>query len=404
MTFIDNWRISSFTAGSAGGGNPQLFVGVGIIVEVTGNFTISHATSATITFRLTGAGSTMNGTRNFAGNINIDVGTGNTLNIINFSFNGGSLLKWTSGTVNHTGAISCQASTLSLDLANVIFNNYSSLFNTNTTLISDANFNNVTLGSVTGGTGCSVNGIGWRLKCRGNLVLQQTVGGISGTGIISCTGTGTITSNNTCSANFEVSSSGIYTLLSTTSFGGAGKSVVVAGILNTGATTTSFVSGTTISAIGANWFNVTIPAAATIIINQLLSVTGTLAITSGTTTFQGTAGWTCVTLTCFTPSTTITLQEAITYTTTTNVVMLGTNATRILMRSSDTSFPYVLAKWTLTNTPATQSMVYVSATAIDSSEGMTIYSFQGLTNGIDASTLNWFNGASQGTKAFTFVS
>jgi hypothetical protein len=84
--------------------------------------------------------------------------------------------------------------------------------------------------------------------------------------------------------------------------------------------------------------------------------------------------------------------------------MLGTNAGRILMRSSDTVLPYVLAKWTLTNTPATQSMVYVNATAIDSSEGMTIYSFQGTTNGIDASTLNWFNGASQGTKAFTFVS
>jgi hypothetical protein len=83
--------------------------------------------------------------------------------------------------------------------------------------------------------------------------------------------------------------------------------------------------------------------------------------------------------------------------------MLGTNASRILMRSSDLTAPYVLAIWTLVNTPATQSMVYVSATAIDSSAGMTIWSFQGATNGIDASTLNWGSGSPQLTKSFTFV-
>jgi hypothetical protein len=48
-------------------------------------------------------------------------------------------------------------------------------------------------------------------------------------------------------------------------------------------------------------------------------------------------------------------------------------------------------------------MTYVSGQGIDSNAGMTIYSFGG-----DIATslvpLNWGLGASQGTKAFTFVS
>jgi len=140
--------------------------------------------------------------------------------------------------------------------------------------------------------------------------------------------------------------------------------------------------------------------AGTLQLNSPLRAT-TLSIIGATMVFTGTAGWTCGTLSCSVPGCIITLQQAITYTTTTNAIMLGTNASKILMRSSDLTIPYVLAKWTLTNTPATQSMVYVSATAIDSSEGMTIWSFGGV---IDSSTLNWGLGASQGTKAFTFVS
>jgi hypothetical protein len=134
-------------------------------------------------------------------------------------------------------------------------------------------------------------------------------------------------------------------------------------------------------------------------LNSLLRAT-TLTLLSSMT-FTGTAGWTCGTWLCSVPGALIVMQSGITYTTTTNVTMLGTNAAKILMRSNDLTIPYVLAKWTLTNTPAAQSMTYVSATAIDSSEGMTIWSFGGI---IDSSTINWGLGASQGTKAFTFVS
>jgi fibronectin-binding autotransporter adhesin len=179
-----------------------------------------------------------------------------------------------------------------------------------------------------------------------------------------------------------------------------------AGVVNFGATTATFngpVSVINPASVGNFSFNnVTIAAGITITITELMNITGTLAL-SGSTTFAGTHGWTCGTLTCSTPGATITLREAITYTTRNSVTMLGTDASRILMRTSDTIAPIVLAKWTLENTPASQSMVFVSATAIDSSAGMTIYSFQGTTNGIDALTINWGSGSGPATKSFTFV-
>jgi hypothetical protein len=81
--------------------------------------------------------------------------------------------------------------------------------------------------------------------------------------------------------------------------------------------------------------------------------------------------------------------------------MLGANASRILMRSSDLTIPYDLAIWTFNGN--TQSMVYVNATAINSSLGQTIWSFQGTTNGIDPSTLNWNPGTKPETQGITFV-
>jgi hypothetical protein len=178
------------------------------------------------------------------------------------------------------------------------------------------------------------------------------------------------------------------------------------GIVNFGATTMSLNGPVSIInpvAVGNFSFNnISTAAGITITITEPLTITGTLAL-GGTTTFAGTAGWTCGTLTCSTAGSTITLREAVTYTTRNSVTMLGTDASRILMRTSDTIAPIVLAKWTLENTPAAQSMTYVSATAIDSSAGMTIYSYQGGTNGIDALTINWRSESQPVTKSFTFV-
>ena len=169
---------------------------------------------------------------------------------------------------------------------------------------------------------------------------------------------------------------------------------------------TFILSGTPLTinnSSASQFFNMTVPNIRVLNINNNTTpILGTLAL-GGNATFAGTHGWTCGTLTCSLASSVIILQSGVTYTTTTSVTMLGTNAGKILMRSSAPTTAYAI--WTLQNTPASQSMVYVSATAIDSSLGMTIYSFGGIiSTAAPVPTLNWALGASQGTKAFTFVS
>lgn len=124
----------------------------------------------------------------------------------------------------------------------------------------------------------------------------------------------------------------------------------------------------------------------------------TLTILGTSMVFTGTAGWICDNLLCSVPNAIITLQSLITYTTSTSANMLGTNAQKILMRSSDLTAPYDLAIWTFNGN--TQSIVYVSATAIDSSLGQTIWSFGGV---IDPSTQNWNPGTKPETQGITFI-
>lgn len=124
---------------------------------------------------------------------------------------------------------------------------------------------------------------------------------------------------------------------------------------------------------------------------------------SGNTTFAGTDGWTCNNLICTaTPPITITLQDSVTYTTTTSAQLTsGTNASRITMVSSSAT---VRAIWTLQN-GATQTLTYVNGTRIDSSLGQTVYTFGGTisTTPVGAETLNWSLLVAPGTVAYTFV-
>ena len=123
---------------------------------------------------------------------------------------------------------------------------------------------------------------------------------------------------------------------------------------------------------------------------------------SGNTTFAGTDGWTCANLICATAGVTITLQNSVTYTTTTSAQLTGgTNALRIIMISSSAT---VRAIWTLENT-ATQTLTYVNGTRIDSSGGQMVYTFGGTisTTPVGAETLNWSLVVAPGTVAYTFV-
>jgi len=134
-----------------------------------------------------------------------------------------------------------------------------------------------------------------------------------------------------------------------------------------------------------------------------LTILGTLAL-SGTTAFTGTAGWTCGTLSLTAAGAfTITLQNSVTYTTTTAVSLTGgTNAARYIMTSNSGT---VRAIWTLEN-GATQTLTYVNGTRIDSSLGQKVYTFGGTisTTPVGAETLNWSLLTAPGTVVHTFVS
>ena len=134
-----------------------------------------------------------------------------------------------------------------------------------------------------------------------------------------------------------------------------------------------------------------------------LPILGTLSLL-GSTTFAGTDGWICNTLSLTAAgSITITLQNSVTYITTTSAQLTGgTNAARYTMTSNSGT---VRAIWTLEN-GATQSLIYVNGTRIDSSGGQLVYTFGGTisTTPVGAETLNWSLLTTPGTVAYTFVS
>ena len=222
-------------------------------------------------------------------------------------------------------------------------------------------------------------------------------GNANGTLVVELNGTGTM-STGTSLLPLIISTSGIIT---TSSFTLGNTLTYTAGAVNTGATTMTLNTGVTVNSAGINWYNVIVPTSVSVVLSSLLNITNNLTISGNfVSAFSGTAGWTCANLLCSSADRTIILQSGITYTTTTNVTMLGTNAQRITMRSNAPTVSYAI--WTLQN-PASQSIAYVNAQGIDSNAGMTIYSFGGtITTSLPA--LNWGLGASQGTKAFTFVS
>jgi len=156
---------------------------------------------------------------------------------------------------------------------------------------------------------------------------------------------------------------------------------------------------------GMTWGNVTTSVGVTITLNQVLTIASILTL-NGATTFTGTAGWDCNNLICSTAGTfNITLQELVAYRTRAAVSITGGLATtaRPTIISSGAA---TRAIWTL-DPGATQSLIYVNGTRIDSSQnsGQTIWTFGGTvsTTPVGAETLNWNVGTRPGTVAYSFI-
>lgn len=255
--------------------------------------------------------------------------------------------------------------------------------------------------STTGVAGV-VNGTG-RLYVRGDISTP-----VSGTSTIEMDGTtnATITTAATSIANsLIINKSGTPTpatvTLNSFTWGAAGRTLQrTAGNINVGTSTVTIpAAAVTINNMVFN--NLTATSGAAITQNTANTINSTLQL-NGSVTFAGTAGWTCATLINTTNNSTITLQNSVTYRTTTGVQLVSSLTTQpITMQSVNLS---IRAIWTL-DYGATQNIIYVNGTRIDSSLGQTIWTFGGLisTTPVGAETLNWRTGTRPGTIAYVSV-
>lgn len=183
---------------------------------------------------------------------------------------------------------------------------------------------------------------------------------------------------------------------------GTGASLTrTSGNIVTGTSTATIANGASVTINNMIFWNVTSNGGITMTQNTANTINGTLLL-NASNTFAGTAGWTCATLINTTNNSTITLQNSVTYRTTTGVQLVSSLSTQpITMQSVN---PSVRAIWTL-DYGATQNIIYVNGTRIDSSLGQTIWTFGGLisTTPVGAETLNWRTGTRPGTIAYVFL-
>lgn len=341
----------TYTIGSAT--NPTLiFAGAGSAINLIGTSTAQVYSTTTHTIRIATTTLTTNNTATGA-------------NIV-----GGSQIIW--GNIN---ASSSSISTLTYDT--IALGNFSS---------DNANIN------------------GGRLYVGGNLIANTAVGGTS-----------TIELNGSSNTNWSAGtyqnsivvnkSSGatVTTAAGTILWGLANRTLTMNSAVNFLTNSTTFtLSGNPLTinnSYGSSFFNLTIPISTTLTLGGGISIITSNLTLNGATTFTGTFGWDCNNLICSTAGTfNITLQQGVTYRTRTGVSITGgTSALRPTMTSSGASN----AIWTL-DFGATQSLIYVNGTRIDSSGGQTVWSF-GVSAANISTTINWNPGVPLRTVAYTFV-
>jgi hypothetical protein len=231
----------------------------------------------------------------------------------------------------------------------------------------------------------------FNLTGTSDIELDGTTAGTWGSAVQVNTITNNVTINKTSGASVSI--------LGSITWGAAGKVLTkISGNINAG-TSTITTPGVSVTINDFTFWNLIVSTGGTIIQNVLNTINNNLTL-NGTATFQGTAGWDCGNLisTAAGGFFTITLQQLITYRTRLQAFITGgTIGFRTTMTSSGASN----AIWTL-DFGASQSMIYVNGTRIDSSQGQTIWSF-GVSPANIATTINWNIGSPPGTFAYTFL-
>lgn len=339
----------------------------GAVNITTGGLTATGAISGTASIIFGGTG-TWSGVGVVSNNITIN--TAGTLTLSGVIASGTGTMLYTAGTVSagtsdYRPTASCTINTSGMTWATVTF------AGTSQTYTLTSNLNTSVNTAFAGTTATTVNG--FTINSSGGVNNGSTT--ISGTTNILMNGTGTWNGSGTLKNNLTINTSGTITLLVGTLLYNTGTLTYTAGTVITTGNTLRVDLATTFNTNGISWNNISVQSASTQTVNSLLTVLGTLT-DSVTTSWLGTAGFTCGTFTSITAGSIITFKAGNTYTITSSKITTGTAASPIILTSNTVGS---VAYLTL-NYGATQDNGYCNALNIDSSGGQTIWSRKGIFN------------------------
>ncbi len=348
----------------------------------SGGFTNGGTTSGTAKIILTGgtftSGGIMTSNLDLQGNITIASGT-QRYGAGGGASTGGKTLTYVSGTITCTGALGI-------------------------TGICTLNTNGMTWGAIT-----PISGTGGAITLTSNLSLSGVLQNSATSLVINKTTSETVTASGGVTIGASASLSGTASIYLTggswTGIAGTPGStsfisstlfiqgnVTVVNNVRIDSNTITYVSGTvtttgstlfvrnaeTFDTNGMTWNNINFDNNSTnytITINSLLSISGTLTLSTGGITFAGTSGFTTATLTSVsTAANTITLKNSITYTVTTSLSCFTSQTSASLLFTSDDGT--IKAILTLQNPAACDCLA--NFTRIDASGGRTINTFNGI--------------------------
>lgn len=175
-------------------------------------------------------------------------------------------------------------------------------------------------------------------------------------------------------------------------------------IVNVTSTITFTGTQTITHTVAATYLNITIAGTTPTktLSGNVWNIAGTLTV-NATATFAGTIGWTAATFSSIpTGTTTITIQNGVSYTVTASLVMQGNSPTTAILFFTSNSAT-VRAIFTLDN-GASQFVYFVRATRIDSGAGQTIWDVPGTISPLLTDTINWNPGSRPSPIAYSFIS
>jgi hypothetical protein len=330
----------------------------------------------------------LNGTGTWQGNeevrSNLEINTTGTITIsgtVRFA-SAGKTLKYTAGTISASGSTLNILNSCTLDLQGQTINNLTVENSTTFSFTSDVYLS----GALTIGVAQNPILNSSKIYVGGNFSAGTGSGYFTtGTTEIVLNGTGTWTGGDTRNT-LTINTAGTITLSGTILYGVTGRTFTyTAGTIAPGTSTFTTAAGLTYSIASSgftlwNWS----PLTGTHTINTSTITVNNNFRLNGNTTFAGTGGWSVKDFTDTTAGRTMTLKDGSTYTVTSVLSITGTNASRWTITSSSATLK---ALFTLSQ-GASQTVVYVNGTRVDSSGGQTVWSLGGtLTD-----TINWNNG------------